>query len=70
MKKLFKYIIEGISIDKNRDGSYRVFTIPTQHFNINSLSELTPERFELAILKFEERKELENKMFEEFNKIN
>jgi hypothetical protein len=40
-----KYIIDGISIDKTKDG-YRVFTIPTQHFNIVNLDELTNERFE------------------------
>jgi len=43
-----KYIIDGISIDKTKDG-YRVFTIPTQHFNIVNLDELTNERFEDAI---------------------
>jgi hypothetical protein len=40
-----KYIIDGITINKTKDG-YRVFTIPTQHFNIINLDELTNERFE------------------------
>ena len=45
----YKYIVDGISIDKTRDGGYRVFTLPTQHFNINSLEELTNQRFEKEI---------------------
>ena len=44
-----KYIVDGISIDKTRNGGYSVFTIPTQHFNIDSLEELTNERFEKEI---------------------
>ena len=43
-----KYIIDGITIDKTKDG-YRVFTIPTQHFNIDNLDELTDDRFDLEI---------------------
>ena len=45
-----KYIVDGLSIDKTKNG-YRVFTIPTQHFNINELDELTNERFENEIIK-------------------
>jgi len=36
-----------ISID-TEDGGIRVFTIPTQHFRVKSLSDLTVERFEQA----------------------
>ena len=43
-----KYIIDGITIDKTKDG-YRVFTIPTQHFDIVDLDELTDDRFDLEI---------------------
>jgi hypothetical protein len=43
-----QYIVEGITIDKTKEG-YRVFTIPTQHFNIVDLDELTNERFEHEI---------------------
>jgi ribosomal protein S4E len=43
-----KYIIDGITIDKTKEG-YRVFTIPTQHFNIVDLDELTNDRFDLEI---------------------
>jgi hypothetical protein len=35
-----QYIIDGITIDKISSG-YRVFTIPTQHFHIVDLDELT-----------------------------
>jgi hypothetical protein len=56
-----KYIIDGISIDKTKDG-YRVFTILTQHFNISNLGELTNERFEEAIKFRNEREELENQL--------
>ncbi len=43
-----KYIVNGITINKTKDG-YKVFTIPTQHFNITSLDDLTNERFEQEI---------------------
>ena len=58
MIELNKYIGECFHIDfepeKNR---FKVFTIPTQHFYIESLGELTPERFELEIKKQNEIKE-------------
>jgi hypothetical protein len=47
-----KYIINGLTIDKTKEG-YRVFTIPTQHFNIVNLDELTNEKFEHEIKKQE-----------------
>jgi hypothetical protein len=43
-----KYIIDGITIDKTKEG-YRVFTIPTQHFDIVNLDELTNDRFDYEI---------------------
>jgi hypothetical protein len=43
-----KYIVEGITIDKMKEG-YRVFTIPTQHFTVADLDELTNDRFEHEI---------------------
>ena len=43
-----KYIIDVITINKKKDG-YRVFTIPTQHFDIVNLDELTNDRFDLEI---------------------
>jgi hypothetical protein len=42
---LLPWIKDGISIDKRRDGGYKVFTIPTQHFDVDTLEDLTPERF-------------------------
>ena len=39
------YIIDGITINKTKEG-YSVFTIPTQHFNIDDLDELTIESYE------------------------
>jgi hypothetical protein len=43
-----KYIVDGIDIQKTKEG-YRVFTIPTQHFDITNLDELTNERIEEEI---------------------
>jgi hypothetical protein len=43
-----KYIVEGINIDRTKEG-YRVFTIPTQHFDIVDLDELTNDRFDYEI---------------------
>lgn len=48
-----KYIIDGITINKTKEG-YRVFTIPTQHFDIVDLDELTNDRFDLEIKRQEE----------------
>jgi hypothetical protein len=56
-----KYIIDGITINKTKDG-YRVFTIPTQHFNISNLDELTNDRIEEAIKFKNEREDLENQL--------
>jgi hypothetical protein len=40
-----RYLISGIDITKRENG-YTVFTIPTQHFEITNLDELTNQRFE------------------------
>jgi hypothetical protein len=61
------YIAEGITINKTNDG-YRVFTIPTQHFNIKELDELTPERFELEIANQTKQSVLETELFGEYFK--
>lgn len=66
MKNLFKYIEDGITIDKTKTG-YSVFTIPTQRFKINSLDELTPERFEVAIAAQKEYEDSVTKMFESYH---
>jgi hypothetical protein len=48
MIELKEWIEDGITIDKKTNG-YRVFTMPTQHFDINELSELTPDRFKAEV---------------------
>jgi hypothetical protein len=48
-----KYIVEGITINKTKEG-YRVFTIPTQHFDILDLDELTNDRFDHEIKRQEQ----------------
>ena len=48
-KELLKYFENGISIDKLPNGKYSIFTVKTQRFVVDSLEELTPERFERAI---------------------
>lgn len=48
-----KYIVDGITINKTKEG-YRVFTIPTQHFDIVDLDELTNDRFDLEIKRQEQ----------------
>jgi hypothetical protein len=45
-QELLKYIKLGISISGNPVDGYEVFTVPTQHFKVASLDDLTPERFE------------------------
>ena len=49
MKEILKYIETGISINGNPKDGYTVFTIPTQHFKISSLGDLTPSKFEEII---------------------
>lgn len=54
MKEISKYIETGISIKGNPKDGYEVFTIPTQHFKISSLEDLTPSKFEEMIKRQEE----------------
>jgi hypothetical protein len=61
MIELKEWIVDGISIDKKTNG-YRVFTIPTQHFDINELSELTPERFKAEVERQERNIEMQNEL--------
>ena len=67
MLSIKNYIAQGITIDKTNDG-YRVFTIPTQHFNIKELDELTSERFELEIANQKKSEELQKELFGEYFK--
>lgn len=63
--KIYEYIKHGITINGNPIDGYTVFTIPTQHFKIDSLHQLTPETFENAIQKQKELDELTSEMFKE-----
>ena len=56
-----EWIKDGITIDKKNNG-YRVFTIPTQHFDVNDLSELTAERFKAEVEKQERNIEMQNEL--------
>lgn len=58
-----KYIVDGITINKSKDGHYRVFTIPTQHFNVKSLDEITNERFEQEIKRQKEYEKDSDELF-------
>jgi hypothetical protein len=58
-----KYIIDGITINKTELG-YIVFTIPTQHFHIVDLDELTNDRFDFEI---ERQRQYEKQSLELFN---
>jgi hypothetical protein len=57
-----KYIVDGITIDKTKEG-YVVFTIPTQHFSIVDLDELTNERFEQEIARQEKYERDSSELF-------
>jgi hypothetical protein len=67
MLSIKEYITNGITIVKTNDG-YRVFTIPTQHFNIKELDELTADRFEKETQKQKESEELQTELFGEYFK--
>ena len=56
-----EWIKDGITIDKKNNG-YRVFTIPTQHFDVNDLSELTAERFKAEVEKQKRNIEMQNEL--------
>jgi hypothetical protein len=67
MLSIKEYIAEGITIERTNDG-YRVFTPPTQFFNIKELDELTSERFELEIANKAKNSVLETELFGEYFK--
>tara|TARA_R110000868_G_scaffold101340_1_gene278970 strand:+ start:546 stop:764 length:219 start_codon:yes stop_codon:yes gene_type:complete len=60
-----RYITKGIDISKRENG-YRVFTIPTQHFEITNLDELTNEKFEREIKRQEKYEKDCSEMFRLF----
>jgi hypothetical protein len=49
LEEIKKYIENGMSINKLKDGRYIVYTDVTRHFIVNNLDEIIPERFEMAI---------------------
>jgi hypothetical protein len=61
MIELKEWIEDGITIRKTNDG-YQVFTIPTQHFDINDLSELTPDRFKVEVERYQKNIEMQNEL--------
>ncbi len=64
MIELKEWIKDGITISKTNEG-YRVFTIPTQHFDIKELDELTPQRFEAEVEKQKQNEEWEKDLFKD-----
>jgi hypothetical protein len=66
--KIYEYIRNGITIGGNPTDGYKVFTIPTQWFHIDSLHQLTPETFEREIKKQKEHDELTSEIFKEVQK--
>jgi hypothetical protein len=64
MIELKEWIKDGITISKTNEG-YRVFTIPTQHFDIKELDELTVERFKAEVERKEINDEWEKDLFNE-----
>ena len=61
MIELREWIKDGIDIRKTKDG-YQVFTIPTQHFEIKELDELTPDKFREMVQRQEHFQELQNEL--------
>jgi len=49
LEEIKKYIENGMSINKLKDGRYIIYTDVTRHFIVNNLDEIIPERFEMAI---------------------
>lgn len=67
-KAIYEYIKDGITITGNPIDGYTVFTIPTQHFKIDNLDELTAWAFENEIQKQKEHDELTSEIFKEVQK--
>ena len=62
MNELKEWIKDGITIDKKNNG-YQVFTVPTQHFDVIELSELTPERFKAEVERQEKQQQWQSELF-------
>jgi hypothetical protein len=61
MIELKEWIEGGITIRKTAEG-YQIFTIPTQHFDIKELDELTPDKFKTMVEKQNHFQELQNEL--------
>jgi len=61
MIELKEWIEDGITIRKTNDG-YRVFTIPTQHFDIKELDELTTDRFKVEVERQEKQQQWQSEL--------
>ena len=61
MIELKEWIEDGITIRKTNKG-YQIFTIPTQHFDIVELDELTTERFKAEEEKQERNIQMQNEL--------
>ena len=64
MIELKEWIEDGITIRKTNTG-YNVFTIPTQHFDVSELAELTPDKFREMVERQKHFRELEAQLFKE-----
>ena len=61
MIELKEWIADGITIRKTNTG-YQIFTIPTQHFDIKELDELTADRFKAEVEKQESNIKMQNEL--------
>ncbi|NBU82807.1 MAG: hypothetical protein EBS55_14295 [Flavobacteriaceae bacterium] len=64
ISELKEWIEDGITIRKTNDG-YQIFTIPTQHFDIKELDELTADRFKAEVEKQKKHEEWETELFKD-----
>ena len=62
MIEFAEWIKDGITIDKKPNG-YRVFTVPTQHFDIKELDELTADRFKVEVERQEKQQQWQSELF-------
>ena len=62
MIEFAEWIKDGITIDKKNNG-YRVFTLPTQHFDIKELDELTADRFKVEVERQEKQQQWQSELF-------
>ena len=61
MTEFKEWIEDGITIRKTNNG-YQVFTVPTQHFDIKELDELTTDRFKVEVQKQQKNIEMQNEL--------